>query len=123
MSWNNIESNWKSLKSTIQNNWPKLSDEDINKIHGNRDLLISAIQEKYVSSRNDAQTEVQNWETQHNQGSPAKAGEQNNDSSDAKYNPDYSGSDSNLTDINKANAAQKKPAHSNEHDEKSLDQT
>lgn len=122
MSWNHIESNWQSLKSTIQNNWSKLSDEDLNTIQGNRDLLISTIQEKYASSRTDAQTEVQNWETQYNQdnqGSQGKNGEQN----DAKYNPDYSGSDSNLTHLTEPEATNDQTSPSNDHEEKSLDQT
>jgi len=123
MSWNHIESNWKSLKATIQQNWSKLSDEDVDKINGNRDLLISAIQEKYASSRSDAQTEVENWQSSQSASNP-----QLNESSGSKYNPDYSGSDSNLS---QGSSQDKKPGSisndpndpSNEHEEKSIDQT
>lgn len=123
MGWNHIESNWKNLKSVIQQNWTQLTDEDLDKINGNRDLLISTIQEKYASNRNDAQTEVENW-----QNSQAQSGAQNEDATDPKYNPDYSGSDSNLTPEN--NSAENKPGSINngsnsddQHQEKSIDQT
>ena len=121
MSWNQIESNWKSLKATIQQNWSKLTDEDVDKINGNRDLLISTIQEKYASNRNDAQTEVESW-----QNTQAESNPQLNESSGSKYNPDYSGADSNLTS---GSSQEKKPGsisidgQSNDHEEKSIDQT
>jgi len=127
MSWNNIESNWKNFKTTVQQQWPSLTDEDLNKINGNRDLLISTIQEKYASSRSDAQTEVEKW--QKNQ---TDSGAQQ-DLSDSKYNPDYSGSDSNLTQQNNKDSKDKKPGSISNpsgsngqeslHEEKSIDQT
>lgn len=124
MSWNNIESNWNSLKASVQQNWSKLTDEDINKINGNRDLLISTLQEKYGSNRADAQTEVENW-----QNSQAESGSQNAGSGDEKYNPDYSGSDSNLAQSGTNNPVNNKPGsihpgpQNDDHEEKSKDQT
>jgi len=127
MTWNNIESNWKSLKATIQQNWTQLTDEDLNKINGNRDLLISTIQEKYASNRSDAETEVQNW-----QSSQTDSDSQQGEPKGTKYNPDYSGSDSNLVSEDDKNSAKNKPGSINDnqnddqesqHDEKSLDQT
>lgn len=133
MSWNHIESNWKSLKNTIQQNWTQLTDEDVQKINGNRDLLISTIQEKYASSRSDAQTEVENWQNKQAESTTKHTGNQENKASDAKYNPDYSGSDSDLTHKNGQNSGDKKPGslsndsvssdQANQHKEKSLDQT
>lgn len=125
MSWNHIENNWKNLKSAIQKNWPSLTDEDINEINGNRDLLISTIQKKYFSSINDAETEVEMWQTKQAENLKPEA-----ESTDSKYNPDYSGADSNLTQLgkdisntdeltNQSNADK----GSSDHDEKSKDQT
>lgn len=128
MTWNNIESNWKNLKATIQQNWTQLTDEDLNKINGNRDLLISTIQEKYASNRSDAETEVENW-----QSSQTDSDSQQGEPKGTKYNPDYSGSDSNLVSEEDKNSAKIKPGSINndqssndqesQHDEKSLDQT
>ena len=126
MTWNNIESNWKNLKATIQQNWTQLTDEDLNKINGNRDLLISTIQEKYASNRSDAETEVENWQSSQTDGQQGEA-------KGTKYNPDYSGSDSNLVSEDDKDSAKNKPGSINngqhsdnqesQHDEKSLDQT
>lgn len=125
MSWNHIESNWADLKSAVQKNWPSLTDEDINEINGSRDLLISTIQKKYFSSINDAEIEVEMWQSKQAENLKPEA-----ESTDSKYNPDYSGADSNLTQLGKDISTTDEFTNqsnvdksSSDHDEKSKDQT
>ena len=42
-----LEGRWQQLKGEIRSRWGKLTDDDIEKIGGNKDKLIGAVQEKY----------------------------------------------------------------------------
>ena len=47
MNTNDLEGNWNKLKGEIRSQWGKLTDDDIERISGNKDKLIGAVQEKY----------------------------------------------------------------------------
>ena len=54
-----IEGNWKQLKGKVRENWAKLTDDDLDEIAGRRDHFIGKIQEKYGTTKEDAEKE---WE-------------------------------------------------------------
>lgn len=39
MDWNRVEGNWKQLKGKVKEKWGDLTDDDLDKIAGNRDQL------------------------------------------------------------------------------------
>ena len=47
MNTNDLEGNWNKLKGEIRSQWGKLTDDDIERISGNKDRLIGMVQEKY----------------------------------------------------------------------------
>jgi uncharacterized protein YjbJ (UPF0337 family) len=47
MNSNVLEGRWQQLKGEIRSQWSKLTDDDIERIAGNKDKLIGALQEKY----------------------------------------------------------------------------
>ena len=47
MNTNDLEGNWNKLKGEIRSQWGKLTDDDIERISGNKDKLIGVVQEKY----------------------------------------------------------------------------
>ena len=47
MNTNDLEGNWNKLKGEIRSQGGKLTDDDIERISGNKDRLIGMVQEKY----------------------------------------------------------------------------
>jgi uncharacterized protein YjbJ (UPF0337 family) len=50
---------WRQLRGELRSWWGKLTDEDVDKIGGQKDQLIGTIQEKYGYTREKAQQEVE----------------------------------------------------------------
>lgn len=63
MNKDEIGGNWKQFKGTVKEKWGKLTDDDMTVIEGKRDQLVGKIQERYGSSKEDAEKEVIDWET------------------------------------------------------------
>jgi uncharacterized protein YjbJ (UPF0337 family) len=54
---------WKQLKGKVQQQWGRLTDDDLAEINGDRDLLIGKLQELYGRSREDAEKDLDRWAT------------------------------------------------------------
>ena len=61
MNSDRIEGNWKEMKGKIQQQWGKLTDDDMDKIDGRREELIGKLQKHYGKSRDEAEKEVDNY--------------------------------------------------------------
>lgn len=57
-----FEKNWMKMKQHLKTQWNKLSDEDIVKINGKRDLLLSTLRNRYGWDMARAETECHKWE-------------------------------------------------------------
>jgi uncharacterized protein YjbJ (UPF0337 family) len=51
MNWDRIEGNWKQLRGKVQQQWGKLTDDDLTTVQGRRIELVGKIQERYASPR------------------------------------------------------------------------
>ena len=67
MNWDSAEGNWKVLKGKVKQQWGKLTDDEIDQIAGKRDELLGRIQKSYGISRDEADKQLQDWETQQRQ--------------------------------------------------------
>lgn len=47
MEPNELAGKWQRLKGEVRSRWGKLTDDDVERIAGNKDKLIGALQEKY----------------------------------------------------------------------------
>ncbi len=47
MNWDQVEGKWKQYKGEAKEKWGKLTDDDLNVIHGRREQLVGRIQERY----------------------------------------------------------------------------
>ena len=63
MNWDRIEGNWKQFKGKVKEQWGKLTDDDVDVIAGKRDQLIGRIQQQYGISKDEAERQVQTFET------------------------------------------------------------
>ena len=62
MNWDQVAGNWKQFKGKAREKWGQLTDDDFDRIAGQRDQLIGRIQERYGVAKNQAEKEVKEWE-------------------------------------------------------------
>lgn len=53
-----FEGQWKQLKGQLQQTWGKLTDDDMDRIDGNRQELIGILQERYGRTKEETESEV-----------------------------------------------------------------
>lgn len=61
MNAHEIEGNWKQIKGHVQEQWGRLTDDDVDRIEGRRQALIGRIQERYGKDLATAEKEVDAW--------------------------------------------------------------
>ncbi len=61
MDWNRVEGNWKQFKGKAQEQWGKLTDDDLDVIEGNRQQLEGRLQQRYGYAKDQARKEIDNW--------------------------------------------------------------
>lgn len=52
---------WKQFKGKVQEKWGILTDDELNKIAGNREQLVGRLQEAYGKSRQETEREVDSF--------------------------------------------------------------
>jgi uncharacterized protein YjbJ (UPF0337 family) len=65
MNWNRIEGNWEQFKGQIQQQWGKLTSDDLDVIKGQRRELAGLIQERYGKAEDEADREIDDWLSRH----------------------------------------------------------
>ena len=63
MNWDRIAGNWKQAKGKMKEQWGKLTDDDLGMIAGKRDQLAGKLQNTYGIGKDEAEKQIQDWET------------------------------------------------------------
>lgn len=63
MNWDRIQGNWKQFKGGAKKQWGNLTDDELDRIAGQRDELVGRIQERYGLSRDEADRQIRDWES------------------------------------------------------------
>jgi uncharacterized protein YjbJ (UPF0337 family) len=63
MNRNFMEGNWKKLKGHVQREWGKLTDDNLDVIAGNRDVLAGRLQEAYGITQDEAERQIKEFES------------------------------------------------------------
>ncbi len=58
MSSDILQGQWKQLRGNLKDWWGNLTDNDLDRIEGNRDKLVGALQERYGWTHAQAESEV-----------------------------------------------------------------
>ena len=58
MSQEILKGQWKELRGRVKEWWGKLTDDDVNRIDGNQDKLIGALQQRYGYAKERALGEI-----------------------------------------------------------------
>jgi len=53
-----LKGQWTQLKGRVREQWGKLTDDDVDRIHGQSEQLIGKIQERYGIAREEARKQV-----------------------------------------------------------------
>ncbi|HEY8358457.1 MAG TPA: CsbD family protein [Ramlibacter sp.] len=63
MNQDRIQGRWKQLKGKVKEQWGKLTDDDLDVIDGRRDQLLGRIQARHGLARDEADSELQVFES------------------------------------------------------------
>jgi uncharacterized protein YjbJ (UPF0337 family) len=63
MNWDRIEGNWKQFSGKAQQQWGKLTNDDLDVVKGRRTELVGKIQERYGIAKDEAERQVDTWLT------------------------------------------------------------
>jgi uncharacterized protein YjbJ (UPF0337 family) len=66
MNRDTLKGQWTQLKGKAREQWGKLTDDELDQMQGNAEMLIGKIQERYGRSREEAEREFDRWYEQHN---------------------------------------------------------
>ena len=69
MNRDTLQGQWMQLKGKVRQQWGKLTDDDLEKIQGNAEMLIGRVQERYGKSREEAEKDLDRWFAQQHQSS------------------------------------------------------
>jgi uncharacterized protein YjbJ (UPF0337 family) len=61
MNKDTLKGQWKQLKGNVRKQWGKLTDDDLEQIHGDAEILAGKIQERYGRAEDEARGEVQRF--------------------------------------------------------------
>ena len=61
MDWDRIAGSWKEYKGQVKTQWGKLTDDDVDVVHGRREELEGRLQKSYGYAKDKARTEVDGW--------------------------------------------------------------
>ncbi len=62
MNHDQIAGNWAQFKGKLQEQWGKLTDDDLDITEGRREQLRGRIQERHGLSQEDAEAQLSDWE-------------------------------------------------------------
>jgi uncharacterized protein YjbJ (UPF0337 family) len=62
MLWERVQSNWKQLKARAKQRWGKLSEQELERINGDRQQLRLEIEEAYGSAQDEAEQQISEWQ-------------------------------------------------------------
>jgi uncharacterized protein YjbJ (UPF0337 family) len=61
MNRDTLKGQWTQLKGKVREQWGNLTDDDLDRIQGNAEMLIGRLQERYGRSREQAEQEFDRW--------------------------------------------------------------
>jgi uncharacterized protein YjbJ (UPF0337 family) len=61
MNWDRVEGNWKQFKGVVQQQWGKLTNDDLDVIEGKRTELVGRLQQRYGVAKDQAESQVDDW--------------------------------------------------------------
>lgn len=64
MNWDQIKGRWTEIKGSARENWGELTDDELAEARGEREQVIGLVQRKYGKAREEAEREVDRWQSE-----------------------------------------------------------
>jgi uncharacterized protein YjbJ (UPF0337 family) len=61
MNWDRVDGYWKEFKGKVQQQWGKLTNDDLDVIEGKRTELAGRLQQRYGMAKDDAERDIDAW--------------------------------------------------------------
>jgi uncharacterized protein YjbJ (UPF0337 family) len=61
IDWAKLARDWKQMRGEVRKRWGLLTDDDLEQIKGQRDILIGRVQHRYGVSTESAVAQVDGW--------------------------------------------------------------
>ena len=58
MNMDTFKGQWNQLKGRVRTQWGKLTDDDVDQIQGNAEILMGKLQERYGRSKDEARRDL-----------------------------------------------------------------
>jgi len=68
-----LKGQWNQLKGQLRKQWGRLTDDDIDQIKGQRDILLGKLQEYYGKDREQNERELERWLEGYREGARTRA--------------------------------------------------
>ena len=65
MNDHSTATHWTQFKGQLKEQWGRLTDDDFDVIAGRREQLLGRIQERHEVSRDEAESQLTDWEKHH----------------------------------------------------------
>ena len=62
MNWDRIKGSWREYKGMAQQQWGKLTDDDLDQVEGRREELAGKIQNRYGIAKDEAERQIDEWQ-------------------------------------------------------------
>jgi len=62
MNRDTLKGQWTQLKGQVRKQWGKLTDDEVDQIRGDSEILMGKLQQRYGYTREQAQREIERWE-------------------------------------------------------------
>jgi uncharacterized protein YjbJ (UPF0337 family) len=62
MNWDIVKGNWKLFRGRVKEQWGDLTDDDLDRVDGQREQLVGRLQVKYGISKDEASARIAEWE-------------------------------------------------------------
>jgi uncharacterized protein YjbJ (UPF0337 family) len=64
MNRDTLKGQWTQLKGQVRKQWGKLTDDEVDQIQGDSEILMGKLQQRYGYTREQAQREIERWEVE-----------------------------------------------------------
>ncbi|SNX60936.1 Uncharacterized conserved protein YjbJ, UPF0337 family [Nitrosomonas ureae] len=61
MNWDQVKGNWAQVKGKAQQQWGKLTNDDLDIIEGRREEFVGKVQERYGIAKEEAEKQVDDF--------------------------------------------------------------
>ena len=62
MNEDTLKGQWTQLKGQVRKQWGKLTDDDVDQVQGDAEVLLGRLQERYGRTREEAEREFERWQ-------------------------------------------------------------